>query len=146
MKTIILMMFLIPYGCQAKANLSRTKLQTLFPLIITNESPKDTSLNIDVRIDYHYGKGQRKTFLPASTLNKRVEIKAGTTVTVHLPHPLQLHQPYNDIKTSLRSQKYEQTGIIVRGVIGNANDPKRYFSIEQDIHDKQELHYFLQTK
>lgn len=121
--------------------------QTAFPLVITNESNQPITLHLDLRIDYYYTHKTNTTFLPASQTNEQPTIEPGQKITINLKLPLGLHEPYNSIKKSLRGKKgYEKTNIMVRGVIGDAHEPKRFFTINESIKCKPALHLIMQEQ
>lgn len=116
--------------------------QTSFPLVITNKSNKPVTLHLDLRVDYYYTHNTNKTFLPAWQINEQPTIEPDQTITIELKLPLGLHEPYNSIKKNLRGkQGYEKTNILVTGVIGDAYEPKTFFSIKEFIKCKKALDF-----
>ncbi len=116
--------------------------QTSFPITITNITNKPLNLHVDLRVDYYYQHGKNATFLPASKTNEWPTIESGKTITLSLSLPLKLHEPYNTIKTGLRSKKYEKARIVVRGVIGHADEPKKFLKIKEPLKGTA-LHYLI---
>lgn len=106
-----------------------TVIRTI-PLYIKNKGTKEVDLQLDLRIDYYYSHKGRTTFLPASAINKRIAVPAQGIQKASIPLPPQPHEPHNTIKRKLREKGYEQTGTIIRGVIGHAKEPKKFYRIK----------------